>query len=225
MEIKYIKTKRRSVSIKVCQNLDVVVRFGHRISQDFVENFINQKRPWIQKQIDKIKAKTIFDISKIKYEDGTIFPYLGRDLVIKIFPTSGKDCILENGENLEIYTKKVSYQLIKKLFEKNAIEIFNEKIRQCLAIFETIKPINKDISLKIRKMKSRYGSMSTSGVMTLNLSLIHYDLEIIKYVIMHELCHVFHMNHGRGFYNLLLLVMPNFREIEARLKGYKYKFV
>ncbi len=62
--------------------------------------------------------------------------------------------------------------------------------------------------LKIRKMKTLWGSFSSKGGITLNRELIKAPRECIEYVVIHELCHLLHPNHVPGFYSLLSSLSP-----------------
>ena len=73
-------------------------------------------------------------------------------------------------------------------------------------------------ALKIRKMKTLWGSFSVKRGITLNLELIKAPRECIEYVVIHELCHLFHLNHGPKFYNLLEQFLPDWTKRKHKLE-------
>lgn len=66
-------------------------------------------------------------------------------------------------------------------------------------------------------MKSRWGSLSSRGYINLNLELIKTPLPCIEYVVLHELCHLEHMNHGPGFRRLLSQCLPDWQQRRQQL--------
>lgn len=71
----------------------------------------------------------------------------------------------------------------------------------------------------VRDMRSRWGSLSPAGQMTLNSRLAQAPRRCIEYVIVHELCHLMHRNHGPAFVSLLGRVMPDWQARKERLES------
>ena len=72
-------------------------------------------------------------------------------------------------------------------------------------------------SFRIMTMKKQWGSCSRQGQLMLNPHLVKASKECIDYVILHELCHIAEHNHSEKFWRLLNQVMPNWKEVKARL--------
>ena len=72
----------------------------------------------------------------------------------------------------------------------------------------------------VRHLKTRWGSCTSKGKITINSSLINLDERIIEYVVVHELCHLRHHNHGKEFYKLLGELMPDYKAIRRGLGKY-----
>ena len=72
--------------------------------------------------------------------------------------------------------------------------------------------------LKIRKMRTRWGSCTKSGVVTLNLELVRMPPECIDYVITHELCHMVEFNHSARFYEVQSRFMPDWKARKQQLE-------
>lgn len=104
-------------------------------------------------------------------------------------------------EKKELYTKEE----FKEIIEKNANELIQET---------GLRP-NK---ITIKQIKYAWGSCSSKKNITLNLELIKYSQQAIRYVILHELCHLKYMNHSKDFWNLVEKYMPNYKQIKKEFK-------
>ena len=94
---------------------------------------------------------------------------------------------------------------------KNKLEyIFPELIKQTNLVPNKIR---------IRNIKYAWGSCSSNKNITMNLKLVNKSEEEIKYVALHELCHLKYMNHSDKFWNLVEKYMPNYKEIRKQLKN------
>lgn len=70
----------------------------------------------------------------------------------------------------------------------------------------------------IRHQKTRWGSCSGRQNLNFNCLLLLVPQEVMDYVILHELCHLRHMNHSKDFYQELYSVCPNYKNYERWLK-------
>lgn len=104
-------------------------------------------------------------------------------------------------EKTPLYTK----EKFTKIIEKNANELVKET---------GLKP-NK---ITIKQIKYAWGSCSSKKNITLNLELIKYSQRAIRYVILHELCHLKYMNHSKDFWNLVEKYMPNYKQVKKEFK-------
>lgn len=67
--------------------------------------------------------------------------------------------------------------------------------------------------VRVRKMQTRWGSCNhAKGYLNFSLGLIERDWRFVEYVVLHELAHLIHANHGADFYALIAQIMPDFRE-------------
>jgi hypothetical protein len=66
--------------------------------------------------------------------------------------------------------------------------------------------------IAIRDMRSRFGSASSAGSLSFSWRLVLAPRRILDYVVVHELCHLVHLDHSRRFWSLVERVRPDFRE-------------
>lgn len=70
----------------------------------------------------------------------------------------------------------------------------------------------------VRYAKTRWGSCSTSGRLFFNSRLAMLSEDVAEYIVVHELCHLQHMNHGRAFWDAVESALPQSRALRARLR-------
>lgn len=72
--------------------------------------------------------------------------------------------------------------------------------------------------VKLKQINYAWGSCSSKKNITINKKLICYSKHAIRYVILHELCHLKYMNHGKEFWNLIESYMPDYKDAKKELK-------
>jgi len=77
--------------------------------------------------------------------------------------------------------------------------------------------------LQLRRQRTRWGSCTTVGNINLNVCLMFQPPAVVRYLMIHELCHRRHMNHSRRFWSLVESFEPGWRELDAQLlKGWRH---
>jgi predicted metal-dependent hydrolase len=74
-------------------------------------------------------------------------------------------------------------------------------------------------SVSIRQQKTRWGSCSSRRSISLNARLLFLPPELVRYVLVHELCHTRHLNHSPNFWRLVASYLPDYRRIDRQLRG------
>ncbi len=213
------KSQRKTIGFIVKKDGQMEMRVPFYISQSAAQEYAEAKKQWLISKHKQMKQKSQ-NIIKPQYEEGEIIHILGQAYRIK-HEVAIQKYVEIKGDMLWVYShspkgEEIKQQITTWLMEKAEKE-FKKAIEQAQALFT--EPLGYK-ELKIRRMKSSWGNMRKSGLMTLNLSLIHTPPECILFVAAHELCHLTHFNHSPAFYQLMDKVMPAWRLYDHQLRNY-----
>ncbi|MDN5088362.1 M48 family metallopeptidase [Aliarcobacter butzleri] len=114
-------------------------------------------------------------------------------------------------KKLQDYNIKNLDKFYKNEIEKilpNIVEIFSKKMN----LYPT--------SISYRKNKRTWGSCNFKNGLNFNILLMKFPLEIMQYVVIHELSHIKHKNHSKNFWNLVEKYCPNYKQIEKEFKNF-----
>ena len=75
-------------------------------------------------------------------------------------------------------------------------------------------------SISYRKNKRTWGSCNHKNGLNFNILLMKFPIEVMEYVIVHELSHIKHKNHSKDFWNLVAVYCPNYKEVEKLFKNF-----
>ncbi len=123
--------------------------------------------------------------------------------------------------------KAITRQRQKKFSAMNA-EFAPEKVMEMKKkAIKIITPITEKYAklmnvtpsgIKITSARTRYGSCSGKNSLCFSYLLMQYPIEAIEAVVVHELAHIKHKNHGKGFYSFIYSVMPDYEKRKKLLK-------
>ncbi len=158
------------------------------------------------------------------YIGGETHLYLGRQYKLKVVEHIQQRVKLSRGQLTVQSSRPRNPDVTKALVEQWYRDRAREKFRERLALCQLRFPNPDDMEpkgLTTMHLRQRWGSMTRSGRLILNLALIQASTDAIDYVITHELCHLRHHNHGSEFFHLLDQAMPDWdarkRKLERQL--------
>ncbi len=155
------------------------------------------------------------------YVSGETHRYLGQQYRLKVELGIQSSVRLRNG-SLHVTTQSPNRPdrtkaLLDRWYRERATEVFGRRIDAVLESFpdpDTVAPAG----LLIRRLTGRWGSMTPTGRLALNLDLVKTPTPCIDYVITHELCHRIEHHHGPAFWALLDRAMPDWSARKERLE-------
>lgn len=213
--------KRRTMQISIHPNQEIVVHAPKQASMRQIEELLEKKQRWIGKTLQKLEQLPP-PLPQRQYICGETHYYLGREYRLKISEGENQSIKLKGGFFEIIVPDKENKseiaQLLRNWYEERAKIIFTQHFEKCLNQTRNILSLSeKPINLKIRPMRTRWGSCSNRGNINLNLELIKTPLNCIDYVIIHELCHFKQMNHSKDFWLLVSQCMPHWQKYKSQL--------
>jgi predicted metal-dependent hydrolase len=106
---------------------------------------------------------------------------------------------------------------LNKWKKKILLKLIQERVNYFISKYKfNFNPTINQISIK--KMISKWGSCSIQHNLNFNLNLIEKRIEIIDYVVVHELTHTINFNHSKDFWNNVNKIIPNYLELKNELK-------
>jgi len=214
-------SRRKTIAISISPSGRITVRAPLLTPGRFIDAVIGEKSEWIKDTLKKFSSMVFLD-SRSALKDGDIILYQGTEHRLRICRSDSayiryEPGTIEAGIGTELDTAVIRAML--ELFYKNtATRLFRPMFTELL---DKHKKYNfRPTAFSVRKMKSRWGSCSSKGRIAISYDLIRLDRRFAEYVIIHELCHLRHLNHGKEFYALLTEIHPGWEAVRADLRKY-----
>lgn len=219
---KIVYSRRRTISIIINPDRGVVVKAPYRTPAREIDRFVNEKSDWINKTLIKIKTLVRIDNRK-GYSDGDSILMFGKEHKLKLisskdhFVRVADDSLIEAG-----FVEDNNPLKIKAMLEAWFMYVARKRFTgQFAEILEKYRDYGfHPEGFAVRKMKSRWGSCSSGGMIAVSYDLIRLGVKYSEYVMIHELCHLRQHNHGAAYYKLLSEVYPDWKKVREELKKY-----
>lgn len=216
--LRILRRRRKTMAIHVFRDKPVELRAPLKCSWIEIEAFLKSRHGWI---LESLEALQRLDVPAApRYVDGEEQFFLGERLRLRVLEgrtrhvsVAGRNMIVRCTEPDN--PSKVQ-AAIDGFYRREARRLLPGRLEICRARFAGNLP---DCHISLRKMRARWGSCSREGEICLNILLMQKPTAAIDFVITHELCHLRHFGHDKGFYGLMSLVMPDWRQRENLLNS------
>ena len=219
IEFSVLRSDRKTISITVSPEGDVLVRVPHSAELEEVAERVSKRGGWVtyhQSRAEAWRPRT----PPRTYELGETHLYLGRQyrlsaeigLAQSVKPIGDRLSLTMHRPN-RVEDRKI---LIEAWYLTEARRIFSQRLDAVFGPFAQMG--HSRPPLIIRDLTHRWGSLTARGNLVMSRHVVRAPRQCIDYVLVHELCHLEHQNHGAEFWNLLDRMMPDHRRRKAKLE-------
>ncbi|MFB9324454.1 M48 family metallopeptidase [Paenibacillus aurantiacus] len=200
IHVQYGTRKKLTMQLEASGHLTVKAPNG--TSDETIVSAVRQHGEQIVKQLTAIE-KSKEDHRIREYEEEGKFLHLGKYYALhELIETEGR-----SEEELRLQLKKFYFASCKQVIAER-LKIYQARMKAKPKSFDIVESVTK------------WGSCSSDRKLAFNYRLAMAPVDVIDYVVVHELCHLFHMNHDRSFWRLVGSIMPDYKVKEAFLARY-----
>jgi predicted metal-dependent hydrolase len=202
------RARRLTARVHVGGSVEIVVPIG--VKPRTVREFVQRFSPWINRKVAAMQCLAESGDSVPRSVD---FALTGERLEV-LWSRTPKRGLVEHGGRIEVQAPddRGARALLQDWLKDAARD------RLAPALMQLAAELNFSISrVAIRRQRTRWGSCSTRGTLSLNCSLVFLRSDVVRYLFIHELAHTKHMNHSASFWRLVASLEPNYRRLDREL--------
>jgi predicted metal-dependent hydrolase len=204
-----IRSKRKTAALVIDREGQLVVRAPLRMPKREIDEFVEKHRRWVEEKQQQVRTARE-QYCPLAVETGERLPFLGqfytlmRDDIPKI-------AIRDTRILIPVDTTREKLVAWLKREARRVLTSRTESYAHIMGVRFSL--------LRLSGAQARWGSCSASNSLNFAWRLILCPPDAIDYVVVHELCHISHKNHGPDFWAQVKAVLPNYQEQRAWLKA------
>lgn len=222
------KTIEYSVEFRERKSLEISVEAPNIVSvvaplntpEEIIEQKVKKKAQWIVQRLFLFKD---MEFQKINRElvNGESFMYMGRNYSLQlIIDESIKEPTVKLYQGKFFITTPTKSQeplrtSLEKWYREKTLEKVSEKVNYFQHFFK-----KKPNDIKVKEQQKRWASCTSKNELLFNWRCAMAPSHVIDYIVVHEMCHMYHMNHSQEFWDLLSSVMPDYKRRKEWLKNF-----
>jgi len=208
--VEVVRSTRRTTACLEVRGAEVRVRVPAALDPCWIEQFVHSRRAWIA---SKLRLHAALPVAPSRrYETGEVYHYLGRPFRLEVVSAARRsvafdDQVLRIGVSGRV-ADRAAYvrRALAGWYRDRAAELLAQKTRTFSAVVGRVPD-----KVSVRSFRRRWGSCSASGHIQYNWLLVAAPEPVVDYVVVHELCHLLHLDHSPAFWAQVARVLPDYR--------------
>jgi len=207
--------RARRLTVRVFHTGRVEVVVPSRTSAVTVERFVERHRSWIERKREEARARAVptapfppqqIELAACDERWHVHMTGIGRRVSLK---SLGSGFLTLDGDVSDVRTVR---QVLRRWLTERATDVLAPTLKQYA------RELGFDFErVLIRRQRSRWGSCSTRGTISLNCCLMFQRPQVVRYLMIHELAHTVQMNHSRRFWQTDSRHCPDYRRLDREL--------
>jgi predicted metal-dependent hydrolase len=205
-----IRSKRKTIALVVQAGGRLVVRAPQRATLKQIREVVERHAGWVEARLKEMEARP----GPWTFSEGSGLPYLGQLYPLRLVPGpvsglrfDGLSFTLADGAAAQ------AAALFERWYRRQARKVFGERVRYYAVQYG----FDYD-KLRISSARTRWGSCSSRGVISFTWRLVLAPLEVVDYVVVHELAHLRVKNHSPDFWQVVESLLPDYKTRRKWLK-------
>jgi hypothetical protein len=205
--------KRRTIGLQI-NDQGLTVSMPLRASEKWLHSVLQEKAAWV---VDKLENWQSKKAPVQKWADGEAILFRGETFTLRVIPALFKTPPHLTPQELIIHVVDSGNQAaiekaVLQWYKREAMRVFEE----CIEHFAPLMKLAPR-ELKLTSARTQWGSCTAQGVVRLNWQLVTMPLQLIDYVVVHELAHLQEMNHSPAFWKVVESACPDYAKIRKEL--------
>lgn len=205
-DYRLVRSRRRTLALVIDADGTLTVRAPLKLAHSAIQEFLAQKADWVLRTQSKLKARAAQRPSHT-FETGDSFLWLGGAFPLTLVPAQ-RPALQFDGLRFTLSQK--AQVNAKAYFETWYKEQARNYLQSRLMHFAHLHHFSYR-GLRITSARTRWGSCNSKNELAFAWRLLMAPPEVVDYVVVHELAHTVHHNHGPKFWKLVGDILPNYK--------------
>ncbi len=218
IECKLIKSDRKSIAIEITRDGEVLIRVPKKMKEQDLGRIIKSRQRWIYVRV--MAARERQPVSNL-YVTGRKLLFLGQQIELQVEYQNKRERVFQLGDKLHVWIMEEHKEQIPRMIEQWYRHQARIILRNLTDKYANMMNLSVN-QIFIKDQKTRWGSCSAKHNLNYNYRLVMAPEPVIEYVVIHELCHLIHMNHSVDFWHEVEKVQPEYKKYRKWLKEHQY---